>query len=97
MARVRKLPQRTCIGCGEVEGKRQLLRVVRTPEGEIRFDPTGKRAGRGAYLHAEPACVERGLTPARLERALRLRPAPEALEALRRELGEVLAGRGAAP
>lgn len=97
MNRLRKPPQRTCIGCGETGGKRQLLRLVRTPDGAICFDPTGKRAGRGAYLHAEVECVERGLTPARLERALRLRPAPETVEALRRELEPLLAGPGATP
>ncbi|MDI3316530.1 MAG: YlxR family protein [Bacillota bacterium] len=97
MAKVRKLPQRTCIGCGEVEGKRQLLRLVRTPDGEIQVDPTGKRPGRGAYLHADPACVERGLVPARLERAFRLRPAPEVVTELRRSVERALAGREATP
>lgn len=58
--RVKHIPQRTCVGCREVLSKRQLLRVVRTPEG-VRVDPTGKLAGRGAYLHDKRSCWSRGL------------------------------------
>lgn len=54
------IPQRTCVGCREVLSKRTLIRVVRTPEG-VRIDPTGKAAGRGAYLHDQRSCWERGL------------------------------------
>ncbi|MBI4926438.1 MAG: YlxR family protein [Anaerolineae bacterium] len=58
--RVRHIPQRTCVGCREVLAKRTLVRVVRAPEG-VRVDPTGKLAGRGAYLHAQLSCWEKGL------------------------------------
>ena len=58
--RVKHIPQRTCIGCREVLSKRQLLRIVRTAEG-VRVDPTGKLAGRGAYLHDKRSCWARGL------------------------------------
>lgn len=71
--RVRRVPQRTCVGCGEVHGKRELLRIVRTPQGELALDPTGKRNGRGAYVHRDEACWQRALGP-RLARALRLDP-----------------------
>jgi uncharacterized protein len=54
------VPQRTCVGCREVNSKRSLIRVVRRPEG-ILIDPTGKLAGRGAYLHDRRSCWERGL------------------------------------
>ncbi|MCZ2128219.1 MAG: YlxR family protein [Anaerolineales bacterium] len=54
------MPQRTCVGCRETLPKRQLLRVVRAAEG-VRLDPTGKLAGRGAYLHDKRSCWERGL------------------------------------
>ena len=47
---VKKQRPRTCVGCGEESPKRTLLRVVRSPEGEVRYDPTGKANGRGAYL-----------------------------------------------
>ncbi|MEW6029148.1 MAG: YlxR family protein [Chloroflexota bacterium] len=58
--RVKHIPQRTCVGCRTVMAKRSLIRIVRTPEG-VRVDPTGKAAGRGAYLHDNRACWERGL------------------------------------
>lgn len=54
------VPQRTCIGCREVLPKRSLIRIVRTPNG-IQIDPTGKIAGRGAYLHNKHSCWEEGL------------------------------------
>lgn len=46
----KKQPVRTCIGCKEAKDKRELIRIVRTPEGEILVDPTGKKSGRGAYI-----------------------------------------------
>lgn len=58
--RVKHVPQRTCVGCRTVIAKRSLIRIVRTAEG-VRVDPTGKAAGRGAYLHDNRACWERGL------------------------------------
>lgn len=58
--RVKHVPQRTCVGCREVLPKRQMLRIVRTPEG-VRVDPTGKLAGRGAYMHDRRECWTRGL------------------------------------
>jgi uncharacterized protein len=54
------VPQRTCVGCREVFSKRSLIRIVRSPQG-ILVDPTGKMAGRGAYLHDRRSCWERGL------------------------------------
>jgi predicted RNA-binding protein YlxR (DUF448 family) len=66
----RREPQRTCVGCREVEGKRSLIRVVRSPEG-IRIDPTGKMPGRGAYLHDRHSCWEKALK-ASLGRALKV-------------------------
>lgn len=58
--RVKHVPQRTCVGCREVLPKRQMLRIVRTADG-VKVDPTGKLAGRGAYLHDRRVCWERGL------------------------------------
>jgi len=54
------VPQRTCVGCREINSKRSLIRVVRRPEGIV-IDPTGKLAGRGAYLHDRRSCWERGM------------------------------------
>ena len=56
--RVKHVPQRTCVGCREVLPKRQMIRIVRTAEG-VQVDPTGKLAGRGAYLHDRRECWER--------------------------------------
>lgn len=58
--RVKHVPQRTCVGCREVLPKRQMVRIVRTDNG-VRVDPTGKTAGRGAYLHDKRDCWARGL------------------------------------
>ena len=58
--RVKHLPQRTCVGCRETLSKRSLIRIVRTPQG-VQVDPTGKLAGRGAYLHDRRSCWEQGL------------------------------------
>jgi predicted RNA-binding protein YlxR (DUF448 family) len=58
--RVKHVPQRTCVGCREVLPKRTMIRIVRTANG-VQIDPTGKLAGRGAYLHDRHECWERGL------------------------------------
>jgi len=78
--RVKHVPQRTCIGCRTVLAKRELIRIVRTPEGVL-VDPTGKRAGRGAYLHDRRACWEHGLRGA-LAHALKTELTPVERERL---------------
>lgn len=75
------VPQRTCIACRQVEGKRSLIRVVRTPEG-VRVDPSGKLAGRGAYLHPYQTCWRAVLNSGRLGQALRTRLSDEERAAL---------------
>lgn len=80
MGRRRHVPQRTCVGCREVLAKRTLIRIVRTPDG-VRIDPTGKAAGRGAYLHDRRACWEAGLQGS-LARALKVEIPDESLAAL---------------
>ena len=52
-------PQRMCVSCRQLFDKRDLLRIVRTPQGEVLFDPTGKMAGRGAYLCKDPECLKK--------------------------------------
>ena len=64
-------PERTCVGCRGKAGKRELLRVVRSPQGELRPDPSGSEPGRGAYVHREAACVEAALARGALAKALR--------------------------
>ncbi len=68
---IRRVPERTCIACRQSGGKRGFCRVVRTPEGELLVDRTGKRSGRGAYVHPVAACVREALRGDRLAKALR--------------------------
>ena len=69
--RKKHVPQRTCIGCHEIHGKREMIRVVRTPEGQIVIDETGKINGRGAYLCRQKGCWENVLKGNQLSRALK--------------------------
>lgn len=67
---VKHVPVRTCCGCGRKSDKRDMIRIVRSPEGMVSVDATGKAAGRGAYLCEDPSCWETGVTKIRLERTL---------------------------
>ncbi|NSW53401.1 MAG: YlxR family protein [Anaerolineae bacterium] len=69
-ARRKHVPQRTCAGCRETQAKRALLRIVRTPDG-VEIDPTGKKAGRGVYVHNDPACWRKGIEGA-IAKALKI-------------------------
>ena len=66
----RPLPQRTCVACRQVRAKRELVRIVRSPAGELSVDLRGKAAGRGAYCDPDPSCLERGLREGAIARAL---------------------------
>ncbi len=79
----RHVPQRTCVACGSETAKRELVRVVRTPEGRVTADPTGKKAGRGAYVCSQRECWETALARGRLERSLHVRITAEDADALR--------------
>jgi len=65
--RPKHVPRRTCVACRETDAKRGLIRLVRTPEGTVEVDPTGKRNGRGAYLCARLSCWQDALKKKRLE------------------------------
>jgi predicted RNA-binding protein YlxR (DUF448 family) len=71
--RMRHIPQRTCVGCRETTAKRGLIRIVRTPEGVVEVDKTGKKAGRGTYLCPRWECWQEALKKERLARALRVK------------------------
>ena len=66
----KKIPERKCIGCGKSAPKKDLLRVVRSPEGAVSLDFTGKKAGRGAYLCNSAACLKKANKSKRLATAL---------------------------
>lgn len=68
--RARHVPVRTCVACRESGAKRELTRIVRTPEGEVKIDPTGKLNGRGAYLCDKSGCWERAIFTPLLSRSL---------------------------
>jgi predicted RNA-binding protein YlxR (DUF448 family) len=83
MPRVRHVPQRQCVACRQMRPKRELIRVVRTPGGELRVDATGKVSGRGAYVCPAPACVETALRERRVEHALDVAVSDAVVGALR--------------
>lgn len=87
--RPKKVPQRTCVGCQQVKGKKEMVRIVRDPQGNLSVDATGKTSGRGAYICPLATCLEQAVKTRRLERALERPVPPELLEALRKQLGGV--------
>ena len=70
MQKVKKIPQRQCVGCRTMKDKKTLLRVVKTPEGDILLDATGKKSGRGAYVCPDSECLKKARKSRALERAL---------------------------
>jgi len=87
-AKKKKIPQRRCVGCGETKEKRELIRVVRTPEGEVCLDFGGKKSGRGAYLCHSSACLKKAVKTRRLEQNLEIQIPDEIYARLERELAE---------
>ena len=79
---LRRAPQRTCVACQQETAKRALVRLVRSPSGVVEIDPTGKKAGRGAYLCARKSCWQLGLKKGALQRALKTSISPENRSAL---------------
>lgn len=78
MPKTRHIPERKCVACGQRAAKRTLTRIVRTTDGAVRADASGKVNGRGAYLCAAAACWERGVRRGGLERSLKTAiPGPE--------------------
>ena len=85
----RKIPMRMCVGCREMKEKRELIRIVRTPEGETLIDPTGKKSGRGAYVCRSPECLQRAIKQKQLERQLQVSLTNEVNEALMAEMNRL--------
>jgi uncharacterized protein len=86
MARLKHKPQRTCIACREIKDKRELVRVARSPEGQVFVDPTGKANGRGAYLCRQASCWEKSIAKNILGRALKVTISTEDTAALQHYL-----------
>lgn len=88
MPRVKKIPLRKCVGCQEMKPKKELIRIVRTPENRVEVDYTGKRAGRGAYICPNSSCLQKAVKTRRLEKALQNPVAPEVVESLQQGLAK---------
>lgn len=84
----KKLPMRMCSGCGERKQKKELVRVVRSPEGEISMDSTGKKSGRGAYICPDSGCLQKARKARRLERSFSCQIPDEVYERLEEEMGK---------
>lgn len=71
MAVQKKIPQRMCVGCQEMHNKKDLVRIVRTPDGEFIVDDTGKKSGRGAYICRNDACFAKAVKEKRFEKSFK--------------------------
>lgn len=81
----RKVPLRKCVACQQMMSKKSLIRIVRSPEGEVSIDLTGKKSGRGAYLCGKEACFKLAHKTKALDRALKAPVSPEVYEQLARD------------
>lgn len=88
----KKIPMRQCVGCREMKPKKELVRIVRSPEGAISVDFKGKTPGRGAYVCPDPACLKKAIRSKALERGFETAIPQEVYEAL---LAKLEAGDGA--
>ena len=86
---MKKIPQRQCIGCGEMKGKKEMIRVIKTAAGEILLDATGRKNGRGAYLCPSEECLKKAIKNKGLERSFKMAIPKEVYESLEKEM-EVL-------
>lgn len=89
MTRSRKQPVRTCIGCGLSTDKRDLVRVVRSPEGDVELDVSGKANGRGAYVCARDECFETAVRKRKINAALRVSLKDDDVDRLKRDFDGV--------
>ena len=89
MPKVKKIPQRQCVGCREMKDKKSLLRVVKSPEGEISLDFGGKKPGRGAYVCHDVECLRKARKSKALERAFSAPLPEEVYQALEEQMKEV--------
>ena len=82
----KKIPMRQCLGCREMKPKKELIRVVCSPEGEISLDFKGKASGRGAYVCPDPKCLKKAIKARALERAFSAQIPPEIYERLESQM-----------
>jgi predicted RNA-binding protein YlxR (DUF448 family) len=83
----KKIPVRRCVGCQEMKNKKEMIRVIRTKEGEFLLDATGKKNGRGAYICPSKECFQKAVKNKGLERSFKQSIPAEVYEALEKEMG----------
>lgn len=88
----KKIPLRQCVGCGEMKSKKEMLRILKTTEGPIVLDVTGKKNGRGAYLCKSVECLKKAKKNKGLERSFKMSIPDEVYADLEKEFGEIEAG-----
>lgn len=86
---VKKVPLRQCTGCGEMKIKKEMVRVIKTPENEILMDVTGKKNGRGAYICCSLECLKKAMKTKGLERSLKVSIPNEVYEDLEKEFDKL--------
>ena len=85
----KKVPMRQCVGCGEMKSKKELIRVIKTPEDEIVLDATGRKNGRGAYICASMECLKTAIKRKGLERSLKVAIPAEVYDSLEQEMNNI--------
>ncbi len=86
---IKKVPLRQCIGCGEMKTKKEMIRVLKTSEGEISLDATGRKNGRGAYVCPTMECLKKAIKSKGLERSFKMAIPKEVYEALEKEMEQL--------
>ncbi len=89
MSTAKKIPLRQCIGCGESKNKKEMIRVLKMPEGGFTIDATGRKNGRGAYLCRSMECFEKAVKGKGLERSFKMAIPKEVYETLKKEMEEL--------
>ena len=87
--KIKKVPERKCMGCNEKRPKKELIRIVRTPEGEILLDDKGKISGRGVYICPKKDCFVKSRKAKRFERSLEVEITEDVYDALENKLSEI--------
>ena len=89
MAVKKKIPMRKCVGCGEMRPKKELIRILRTQDGEFMTDTTGKKNGRGAYICYSKECFQKAVKNKGLERSFKQTIPQEVYDRLEKEMGDI--------
>ena len=85
----KKIPMRKCVGCGEMKNKKEMIRVIRTSEGEFLLDATGRKNGRGAYICPNQECLKKAVKNKGLERSFKQAIPAEVYEELKKEMDAI--------